>query len=121
MQYLKMALLASLMASLLGCVEAGPRDSTPGISKSQQAINSWAGFHVETMLESKDWGAPNKTLRISGKEYIVYVDEGTRSGGSRQYGTAYSYSYVGCTWSWEIARGRIVGGSASGPTCNNRR
>ena len=118
MQYLKIALLALSLISLLGCVEAGPRDNSPRVSHSQGVINSWVGTYVEVILESKDWGAPTKTLRINGKEYLVYVREGTVVSPGSRYSGGYSYNYVGCTWSWEIARGRIVGGSASGPDCN---
>ena len=118
MQHLKALLLSSLLASLLSCVDAAPRDTTHRISHSQGVINSWLGSYAATMLKSKDWGAPTKTYTISGREYIVYVRNYNRWTSGRTGST--SYDYVGCTWSWEIRDELIVGGSATGPECNNK-
>ena len=117
MHYLKTGLLAVMLSILVSCIDAAPRDNTPKISASQRKINNWTGYPVESIIKS--WGAPDKTYTIAGKEYVVYVDEGTKSY-LGAHGGGYSYDYVGCTWTWEISRGTIVGGNAVGPTCNRQ-
>ena len=124
MQKFKTLVLSLVLLIPTACIDAAPRgavsrDTSPKISHSQSVINSYIGERVSELI--RHLGAPTKSLHISGKEYIVYVREGTRSGGSQRYGSAYSYSYVGCTWTWEIFRGTIVGGTANGPECNDRR
>ena len=118
MRKLKTLTLAVIFLIVAGCIDAAPRDRTPTIPWSQEVINDWTGKRVSSIITH--WGAPTKSLTIAGKEYIVYVRTGTESGGSQRYGSAYSYSYVGCTWTWEIRNGIIVGGNAVGPTCDHK-
>ena len=117
MRRLKLFMLFLIVVGEVSCVDATPRASTPKISPTQEMINSWLGVPVTRIIA--DWGAPTKTYTISGKEYVVYVDEGTKSY-LGAHGGGYSYDYVGCTWTWEISRGTIVGGNAVGPTCNRQ-
>ena len=118
MKMLKALLLPFVLFGVTSCIDAAPRDTTPKIPWRQELINDWTGKAVSRIIAK--WGAPDKSLHIAGREYVVYVDEGTRSGGSQRYGSAYSYSYVGCTWTLEIKNGIIVGGNAVGPTCDNK-
>ena len=120
MKNFKIALLLSVLFGLVSCIDAAPRNTTPKIPWSQEVINAWVGRPVSRILSSPNWGGPDKSYTISGKEYVVYVMTGTQSGGSRRYGSAYSYTYVDCTWTWEIRNGIIVGGSAAGPGCDEK-
>ena len=117
MQQVKILVLTVIMLGTTACIDAAPRDRTPRIPESQRLISTWIGKPVSRMITRL--GAPTKTFAIAGKEYLVYEYTGTRSGGSQRYGSAYSYSYVGCTWTWEIRNGIIVGGNAVGPGCND--
>ena len=120
MRDLKIVFLPVVLFGLVSCIGAEPRSTAPEVPHSQRVINSWIGKPVSRILASPDWGGPTKTFTISGKEYLVYEYTGTRSGGSQRYGSAYSYSYVGCTWTLEIKNGIIVGGNAVGEDCNNK-
>ena len=120
MKMLKALLLPLVLFGVVSCIDAAPRDTTPKIPWSQEVINAWVGRPVTRLLSSPNWGAPTKTYTISGREYVVYEFTGTQSGGSQRYGSAYSYTYVGCTHTWEIRNGIIVGGSANGPTCDHK-
>ena len=116
MKVLNVSLITICLLSVAGCIDAAPRDTTPRVAHSQRVINVSIGKPVTRLIDQ--WGAPTKSYTISGREYVVYVEEGTRSGGSRRYGSAYSYSYVGCTWTWEIKNGIIVSGNAVGEDCD---
>ena len=121
MRHLKLLFLALLPMSLVSCVDAAPRaatprDTTPKIPRYQQIINNWTGLLVEDLI--REWGAPDKTFRIAGKEYIVYVNGSTitQPGSTGYYGmsgsSGYSYRVTNCTWTFEIRRGIIVNGNA---------
>ena len=105
---------------MASCVDAGPRGSSPrttasGIPKYQEIINSTIGKPVTRLIDQ--WGAPDKTFRIAGKEYLVYLNKSTitQPGSSNRYGLSsggYSYSVTDCTWNFEIRQGIVVGGNA---------
>ena len=125
MKNLKVAVLSLIVFGVVSCIDAAPRDAAPRDTRpkipwSQEVINSWIGASVTKMIKSGDWGAPTKTYTISGKEYVVYVREGSYSHPGGRFSSGYSSSYVGCTWTWEIRNGRIVGGSAAGGRCNDK-
>ena len=118
MKALKTLLLTIVLLNMVSCIDAAPRDSGPKISYSQSVINDWIGKPVTRIMAK--WGAPDRVFTTGGKEYHVhestYTVRGTISRYSN-YGTS-SYQYVGCTWTFEIKNGIIVGGSAVGQECD---
>ena len=123
MKNLKVAVLSLIVFGVVSCIDAAPRDAAPRDTRpkipwSQEVINSWIGASVTKII--KHWGAPDKTYTISGKEYVVYVNEGSYSHPGGRFSSGYSSSYVGCTVTFEIRNGTIVGGNAVGPSCNNQ-
>ena len=115
MENLKIVLLLSVLFGVTSCIDAAPRDSTPKISVRQRVINSYVGSPVTNIITK--WRAPDKSLHIAGKEYIVY--ETTYYRNTWGVTGSSSYEYVGCTWTWEIKNGIIVSGSASGHRCDD--
>ena len=117
MKELKMLLLTIVCFTMVSCIDATLRDSTSKIPVRQSVINSWIGKPV-TRIMSKWERAPDKSLTIAGKEYIVYETPYQKSYSS-QYRGGYSYEYIGCTWTFEIKNGIIVGGTATGSRCDD--
>ena len=115
MKNLKIVLLPWVLFGLVSCIDAAPRDTSFNIPKSQRTINNWTGLPVSKIIA--EWRAPDKSLHIAGKEYIVY--ETTYYRNTWGVTGSSSYEYVGCTWTWEIKNGIIVSGSASGHRCDD--
>ena len=118
MRNLKIGLLPVVLLGLASCIDAAPRNTAPKIPWSQEVTNAWVGRPVTRLLSSPNWGAPTKTYTISGREYVVYVREGTVVSRGSQYSGGYAYNYVGCTWTWEIKNGIIVSGNGVGEDCD---
>ena len=116
MKNFKIVLLLVILFGVTSCIDAAPRDSTPRISVRQSVINSWIGAPV-TRIMNKWERAPDKSLTIAGKEYIVF--ETPYTGGTVGYTGSTSYTYIGCTWTFEIKNGIIVGGTATGRHCDD--
>ena len=117
MKSLKIVLLSFVLFAVVSCIDAAPRDTTRNIPWAQQIINNWTGAPVSKLMA--DWGPPHRTFVTGGKEYHVHeikvVVQGTTSRYS-SYGTS-SYEYTRCTYTFEVARGIIVGGTATGSNC----
>ena len=120
MKNFKIWFLPVVLFGVVSCIDAEPRNAAPKIPWSQEVINAWVGRPVTRILSSPNWGAPTKTYTISGKEYVVYVNEGSYSHPGGRFSSGYSSSYVGCTVTFEIRNGTIVGGNAVGPSCNDQ-
>ena len=121
MKALKTLLVTVTLLSMVSCIDAAPRNTTPRgttpqIPAYQEVVNSAIGKPVSRLISQ--WGPPTRTFTLAGKEYIVYVTESTitqgGSPGSRfQSGTSgYAYDVTDCTYTFEIRRGIIVGGNA---------
>ena len=135
MEKLKFLLVTMVLLTVLGCVDAASRETTPrsntsGIPHYQGVINSWTGKLVSSIITH--WGPPDKTLNIAGKEYIVYekwTDETFVTPGSSGYynhglggraSSSYVKSVLECTYTFEIRRGIIVGGNVTGANKNSK-
>ena len=117
MKMLKVLLLPWVLFGVVSCIDAAPRDRTPTIPWRQEVINDWIGKPVTRIMQIWE-RAPDKSLQIAGREYVVFETPYTRS--TSGYTGASSYTYIGCTWTFEIKNGIIVGGIASGQRCDDK-
>ena len=126
MKNFKLACLPMILVGVTSCIDAAPREttqSTPsGIPPYQRVVNGWIGDTATEMI--KQWGPPDQSLRIAGKEYIVYekwTSEGYQSPSYSRYyygynrpSTSFSSRTLECTFTFEIRQGIIVGGNVTG-------